>query len=261
MEEVVYHGSSTSGLKIIYPHESTHGNYVYATTDIIVATLFCKRCGDDVTYALYKAEDGKYNLVELLPGAFDKMFNNSASIYTVQGETFKNYRTNFNEIMSVSPVRVLAEEFIPNMVTEINRLNEHGDIHLYRYPDKPKDFDPEEHLINQRFGTYLKLHDAEKFKNGVYRLAGYHPELIDRINKEIKDHELDIKPLDYKGLLDYYDYQLGAYMHDSTHERYIDSLLYMGMTYYPDLKDKIMELASKHGYEYKSPIKENIKQV
>ena len=30
---------------------------------------------------------------------------------------------------------------------------------------------------------------------------------------------------------------------------------------YPDLKDQINEIINKHGYDYKSPINENVKQV
>ena len=259
--EYVYHGSSTHGLKTIYPHESTHGNYVYATTDLVVATIFCKRCGDDVTYALYKAEDGKYNVIELLPGAFDLMFNNDASIYTVLGTTFKDYRTGFKEVMSTQPVRVVAEEFIPNVLAELERLNNTGSLHLYRYPNKPKDFSAEEHLIRQLFGTYINIQSPERFKNGIYRFAGYHPELINRINEELVKHNVDMPQIDYNGLINYYDHQLSAYDHDSTHERYLNSLLYMGLKTYPDLKDKINEIINKHGYDYKSPINENVKQV
>ena len=259
--EYVYHGSSTHNLNTIYPHESTHGNYVYATTDLVVATIFCKRCGDDVTYALYKAEDGKYNVVELLPHVFELMFNNDASIYTVLGTTFQDYRTGFKEVMSTQPVRVVAEEFIPNVLAELERLNDTGSLHLYRYPNKPLGFNPEEHLIGQRFGTYLKIHDAETFKNGLYRLAGYHPELIPRINEELVKNNVDIPPVDFKDLLYYYEHQLSAYDEDQTHERYLDSLLHAGLTTYPELSDQIYEIINKHGYDYKAPIEENVKQV
>lgn len=259
--EYVYHGSSTNGLKVIYPHESTHGSYVYGTTDLVVATLFCKRCGDDVTYALFKAEDGKYNLVELLSGVFDKMFDNDASIYTVVGTSFKNYRTGFNEVMSTTPVKVVAEEYIPSVLSEINRLNDTGDIHLYRYPNKPENFNVEDYLIHQRFNIYLKLHDKEKFINGVYRLAGYHPELIDRINEQIKLHNIEMPLIKPESLIHYYDHQLGAFNYDPTHERYLDSLFYMGYKYVPEIKEEMDELLNKHGYEYNSPVKEEIPKM
>ncbi len=259
--ETVYHGSSTSGLKIIQPHESTHGTFVYGSTDIIVSTLFCKKCGDDVTYALLKASDGKYNIIELLPGVLEKMYNNTASIYTVEPDTFKSYNTNFNEIMSTTPVRTLSEKYIPNVMDELNRLNENGEIHLYRYPNKPNGFDPEEHLIKQRFGTYLKLHDSEKFRNGVYRLAGYHPELINRINEELIKHDVNIHQINSNNLLHYYEHQLKSYIHDNTHERYLDALFYMGLNTYPELEEEILSLINKYGYDYNPPIKENIKQV
>ena len=37
---IVYHGSSVSGLKTIAPHQSTHGNYVYATPEKLISTRY-----------------------------------------------------------------------------------------------------------------------------------------------------------------------------------------------------------------------------
>ena len=258
--EYVYHGSSTHNLKELEPRESTHGTYVYATPDKIIATIFSKKCGDDVTYALFKAEDGHYNIVELIPGAFDKMFNNDASIYTLPAETFKDYKTGFKEVMSTESVKVESEEYIPHLLTELNKLNDEGLLHIYRYPNVPLGFNPEEHLIGQRFGTYLKIHDADTFKNGLYRLAGYHPELINRLNTELADRNIETY-LEPDKILDYYKHQLEAYNHDPSHERYLDSLFYMGFKAFPELTDRINELLNTYGYQYNSPIDENVKQV
>ena len=47
---VVYHGSSTHGLKELVANNSTHGKYIYATKNKLLATHFAKRCGDDLVY-------------------------------------------------------------------------------------------------------------------------------------------------------------------------------------------------------------------
>ena len=70
----VYHGSKTHGLTELEPRPSTHGTYVYATDDKSIAIIMSKRCGDDATYSLSRNEKGGYDLVERIPGAFNKMF-------------------------------------------------------------------------------------------------------------------------------------------------------------------------------------------
>lgn len=52
MENIVYHGSSTSDLKVLEPHKSTHGTYVYATSFKEIAVLFAKKYGWDLTYGI-----------------------------------------------------------------------------------------------------------------------------------------------------------------------------------------------------------------
>jgi hypothetical protein len=51
------------------------------------------------------------------------------------------------------------------------------------------------------------------------------------------------------------------YIHDNTHERYLDALFYMGLNTYPELEEEILSLINKYGYDYNPPIKENMKQV
>lgn len=44
----VYHGSKIRGIKRLEPRESTHGVYVYATTEKVLALVFSGRCGDNL---------------------------------------------------------------------------------------------------------------------------------------------------------------------------------------------------------------------
>ena len=50
----VYHGSSQSGISKLEPKKSTHGTFVYATPYKELAVIFSGRCGDDLTYTLYR---------------------------------------------------------------------------------------------------------------------------------------------------------------------------------------------------------------
>ena len=82
---IVYHGSKEHGIKRLEPRRSTHGVYVYATPEKALALCFSSRCGDDYTYDIGKFgpdKTGPWELVENIPGAFEKMFSNDSSIYS-----------------------------------------------------------------------------------------------------------------------------------------------------------------------------------
>ena len=77
--KVVYHGSKEHGIKRLEPRKSTHGTYVYAIPDKALAIHFSGRCGDDLTYSLghySNDENGPWQLIENIPGAFEKMYSN-----------------------------------------------------------------------------------------------------------------------------------------------------------------------------------------
>ena len=133
----VYHGSKTHGLTELTPHTSTHGTYVYATSDKRIAIVMSKRCGDDATYTLSTNDKGGYDLVERLPGAFDKMFSNDFSLYTLDDSTFKDIHTGFNEVVSEVSVPVQKEEQYPKLIDAINDLQEEGLLDVYYYPYRP----------------------------------------------------------------------------------------------------------------------------
>ena len=101
--QTLYHGSSQSDLTKLLPHQSTHGNFVYATKNKELAIIFSGMCGDDLTYTLFRNNDNEpWQVVERIPGAFAKMFNNSSSIYTVPSLSFKNIHTGkMREIMLI----------------------------------------------------------------------------------------------------------------------------------------------------------------
>ena len=95
---IVYHGSPVVGLKTLTPHQSTHGNYVYATKEKLVALILSGKYGDDMTFSLFRnGHDDPWKLVERIPNGFATMFNNSSSIYTLNDDSFKDIQTGFSE--------------------------------------------------------------------------------------------------------------------------------------------------------------------
>lgn len=92
----LYHGSYTSGIKRLEPKQSIHGTYVYATPYKELAIIFSGRCGDDMTYTLYReGEDEPWKIVERIPNGFDVMYSNESSLYILSDETFKDIHTGF----------------------------------------------------------------------------------------------------------------------------------------------------------------------
>lgn len=134
----VYHGSKVHGLKTISPHRSTHGTYVYAMEAKEIAIIMSKRCGDDATFSLSRNDNKeKYNLVERIPHAFEKMFSNEFSLYTLDGSHFKDIKTGFNEVVSEEEVPVIKEEIYPSLIEAVKTLVDDGLINIYYYPDRP----------------------------------------------------------------------------------------------------------------------------
>ena len=135
---ILYHGSSVSGLKKLEPRKSTHGTYVYATKYEELAILFMRKCGDDLTYTLYRDnQDGPWKLIERVPNAFKTMYSNESSLYTVPDTTFKDIHTGFSELVSTSEVETLSETRIPNVYDKVKELESSGKVEIYRFPNRP----------------------------------------------------------------------------------------------------------------------------
>ena len=154
--EYVYHGSKVHNLKELTPHESTHGNYVYATPLKEIAIVMSAQYGNDTVYTFGRNnKDKPYDLVERIPGAFDKMFRNSFSLYYLDANDFKDIKTGFNEVVSDIAVNVLKEEKYDNVYKAILELKEQGLINLYRYPERP-DYIPDNDLdIIEKLRRYI----------------------------------------------------------------------------------------------------------
>ena len=125
---ISYHGSNIKGLKRIEPHQSTHGNYVYATKLKELAYIFSGKAGDDCTYTLFRNSDSEpWQLVERVPDAFNVMYSGSAAIYTVSDTTFKDINTGFSELVSQTGVNINIEEDVNNIYDKITIIRKEYD--------------------------------------------------------------------------------------------------------------------------------------
>lgn len=221
--EYVYHGSKVHGLKTLIPHQSTHGTYVYATESKEIATIMSKRCGDDATYSLSKDEDGKYALVERIPHAFEKMFSNDFSLYTLDSSLFKNINTGFTEVVSEVEVPVIKEEAYINLMEAINKLVEDGVINIYYYPNRPKSIpDDDRDLIDKIRKVYIeKLHKKFTVRE-IARWIFLHPNLESEFRSIAEEQNLMVPSYE-----EIKDILIESQKEKPDHEMYIDSGLEM----------------------------------
>ena len=236
---IVYHGSKTHGLKRLEPRKSTHGVYVYATPEKVLALNFSGRCGDDLTYYIGRfstEKDEPWQLVENIPGAFDKMFSNSSSIYSFSDETFKDIHTGFTEVVSEVGVDVIKEEYCENVFDGLLKAEQEGLVKIYRYPNKPEGLKEDD--ILDKWRHYKVDFNKEFTKNEFDRLCYLHPNLLPKINKLAHEFGYDYyyEPND---LIDIFNDRIQRQLYDPEHEQYVDCAYISICSTFPEIKPQI----------------------
>ena len=234
MDEL-YHGSSTRGLTRLEPHKSTHGNYLYATKYKELAVIFSSRCGDDCTYALYRNNNSEpWTLVERIPEAFNTMFSNSASIYTLDDKTFKDINTGFSELVSNVGVNVVSEEYIENVYIKIKELEQNGLVKLYTYPNKPKKIPNDNSDLIDKEIRQNKRENKSITRKSFERLILLHPNLMNKTNQKLI--ELNIEPFNKNDLINLFEEAILKQAIYPNYEQYLDSIVISISKSYSELK-------------------------
>jgi hypothetical protein len=182
--DTIYHASSVRGLKRIVPSESTHGNWVHAVGDAVLAACFLSTLGGDLTCAVGRdPKTGAPYLCERFEGAFESRFaNRTGSIYVMDGATFLAGHTPWEEeVVSPEPVVVRDEIPIDDVARHLLALAEEGRLLIVRYPERIGGIPPDDSDLiaravvwQQRFGDDI-----------VGRFATYHPQLLPRIRRAL----------------------------------------------------------------------------
>ena len=248
---IVYHGSREHGIKRLEPRKSTHGVYLYATPEKVLALVFSGRCGDDLTYDIGHFDtdkNGPWELVENIPGAFDKMFSNSSSIYELSDDTFKNIHTGFEEVVSEVCVDVVNEEYCENVFEGLLKAEKEGLVKIYRYPNKPSSFKSDGLDILDKWRFYKNKMNKEFTKNEFDRLIYLHPNLMTKINELAKEfnYEYYYEPDD---LIDIFNNRIQKQLNDQEHEQYIDCSYISIIDSFPELKDELDTLYNYYNSE------------
>lgn len=202
--EYVYHGSKVHDLKELTPHQSTHGNYIYATPNKSIAIVMSKCCGNDITYTFGRNDQSKpYDLVERVVDAFDKMYSNDFSLYTLEANGFKDIHTGFNEVVSEHLVKVLKEEKYDNVFDAVKKLEEEGKIIIYRYPNRPYYIPSDDSdLLEKAKKQFLNEDEYDEKIRKITKWIFSHPNLEDKI-KEFA-YGLGYELPEYDEIVDFY---------------------------------------------------------
>ena len=237
----LYHGSKEHGLKRIEPRKSTHGVYVYATPEKVLALNFSGRCGDDLTYSIGHFDtdkNGPWELVENIPSAFEKMFSNSSSIYSFSDETFKDIHTGFAEVVSEVGVDVINEEYCENVYDGLLQAEKDGLVKIYRYPNKPASLKQDGSDILDKWRRYKNEMHKEFRKDEFDRLVYLYPNLLQKINELANEFNYDYY-YEPKDLIDIFNDRIQRQLYDLEHEQYIDCAYVSICNTFPNLKQEI----------------------
>jgi len=168
----VYHCSPVQGLTLISPRVSTHGQkWVYATGDMIMASVFLGREGGDFTCATGTV-DGMPYLVERFEGAMERRYGSiRGSLYTLPGRGFVAGRTTWShDLVSEESVTPLRETRVDNANDYLLRLAAGGRLIVKFYSDRFAGMPDDDEDLVERAATW----------NSMDRLRKYHPSLVDR---------------------------------------------------------------------------------
>lgn len=235
----VYHGSHTSGLKKLIPHKSTHGNYVYATEDKTLPVIFSGVAGDDLVYSLFRQNTEPWQLVERVPECFSVIYNTSASVYTLESDSFKDIHTGFTEVVSETAVDVVQEEKIPNVYQELERLEKEGLIQIYHYPKRPESIPKDDLDLLERTIEYTKMNNGSVNKLTFERLLYLHPNLLKKVNETLSD----MGELTYQKeeLIDIFEKFIFKQMINPEEEFFLKSSMLQISKTYPDLTNDLKQ--------------------
>jgi len=186
----LYHASAVRGLRELVPGQSTHGTWVYAVGDPILAACFLSTTGGDLTCAVGRdRRTGRPYLCERFEGAFERRYAGAAgSIYVLDGDGFLAGRTPWDEeYVSGRVVRPLSEIRVEDACEYLEDLSRSGELALVRYPGRIDGIPADDSDLVER-----AVLGVDRFGPDVLRgFAEYHPALMPRIRSALGPRRID----------------------------------------------------------------------
>mgnify|MGYP007109717763 CR=1 FL=1 len=174
---------------MLKPRRSTHGRWVYATKDPVLAACFLGSLGGDFTCAVGRDPDtGKPYICERFQGAFELRYRGvSGSIYVLPGGSFLEGKTPWEEeVVSPEPVVPLREIRVPDAAEYLLRRELEEKLLIVRYPRRiagiPED---DEDLVCRAVIWYRRFRPLGFLV--LRELSRYHPHLLPRVRRALAE--------------------------------------------------------------------------
>lgn len=256
MEGIVYHGSSTSDLKVLEPRKSTHGTYVYATAFREIAVLFAKKYGHDLTYGIGRNNKKEpWTIIERVPGAFEVMLNNPFSIYTVDAATFKEIYTGFDEVVSKVAVPVLKEEKYASVYDVLRKLEQEGKMKLISYDKDSELTKNDEIAMLNSFVNFSKRNGKVLTKYDFEDMLFLHPGLLERINEVLLEEDLNNQILTKEDLITILQKKLCLINVGLKKEPFLKNGIQAMLETYPELENYVKQSLAINSFDKEQLIK------
>lgn len=185
---MVYHVSSTPGIKVLTPRVSTHKKaYVYAIESLVTGLLFGVR-HDDFDLFLNTNAQGIPEVYECYPGSFRAVYQGKAcSVYELKEDGFQRGMTSWSpELVSESETAVEREVVIDDLYSRLLQEQEKGNLILHPYADSPE----YKKLISEHIVDRLIRFNALDHLETDLRFQKYFRPIIDALRSVMDGHLL-----------------------------------------------------------------------
>ena len=181
---MVYHASAQSGLRVIRPHVSTHGqSYVYACPDPDMAAAFLSGHGGDLTCQVGRCRGLPY-IVERYKGAWEERYRGrGGSLYTLPAGTFISLATMWEEeVVSTEAVPVREETRVPDVEAFLLDLANRGRLWIARFPGRVPCLPADERDYVRKLAGFIRVGGrSERMARQV--LFIHRPDLLERVER------------------------------------------------------------------------------
>jgi hypothetical protein len=180
---VVYHASTTGGLSVIEPRESTHKQkWIYATKDIVTSAMFLGENSDFICQT--GVEGTKPYIFERFSGALEHAYSKKkGSVYVLNGENFKSGQTSWSaEIVSEKPEVIAKEIIVDDALEFLFRLEKDKKLEIYRYPNRPASaLRGKDDIIEKAAEWTIDFGDSI-----LDQVKKYHPDILPEVTRRIE---------------------------------------------------------------------------
>lgn len=190
MNKYVYHGTAVGGLKKLTPSKSTHLKpYVYATTSKVIAVLFMSHSNGDLDTVISGCgtKEDPCTITERWDGAFEKNYNKSGYIYTLDSKNFKKVDGLWGaEVVSEKKENIVKKEYVPCIYNELKKYSKSGELIMYKYPSRPPYLPIDNSDLIERYSNYEK----SGIRGALKGVLNVYPEFEDIIYKKLYNKKL-----------------------------------------------------------------------